>query len=127
MNTYNISIADEKHEKISIADLCSTLCNTLNTGINTNAVVITTNESMNTNNKLATILDFDKCKSLIEQAVKDKETYIILCPNYSINVQSKYEDCEALEFDLDELEQYIGHSVEVNDYNDLIVDLSNNE
>lgn len=76
-------------------------------------------------NKLATILDFNKCKALVKQAIANHETCVILCPNYSINVQSKYEDGEALQFDLDELEQYTGYSVEVSDYNDLIVDLSN--
>lgn len=78
-------------------------------------------------NKLTKILDFDKCKALIEQAIKNGEACIIIAPNYYINIQSKYEDEESLQFDLDELEEYIGHTLQVSDYNDLIVDLSNGE
>lgn len=128
MNTFNITIGNETHNSISLDDLCSVICNTLNNGLNTAIVVITTNSIsvpvISPDNKLATILDFDKCKALIEQAVANHETCVILCPNYSINVQSKYEEGEELQFDLDELEQYIGYTVEVSDYNDLIVDLT---
>jgi len=78
-------------------------------------------------NKLAEILDFDYCKKMVEDAKKDGETYVILCPHYSINVQSKYEDGEELGWDLDDLSDFLGEFVEVNDYDDLVVDLSENE
>lgn len=75
-------------------------------------------------NKLATILDFDVCKKLLNEAIENKDTCVILCPHYSINVQSKFDDGEALGYDLDELEEYLGETVEVSDFDDLIIDLS---
>jgi hypothetical protein len=47
-------------------------------------------------NKLKEILDFDKCKQLVDDAKKKGDTLVILCPHYSINVQSKFEDGEAI-------------------------------
>lgn len=75
-------------------------------------------------NKLTNILDFDVCKKMFEDAVKNGENYIILCPHYSINIASKYEDCEDLDFDLDELNEYIGTLTEVSQYDDLVIDLT---
>lgn len=78
-------------------------------------------------NKLQHLLDFDVCKRMVEEAEKKGDTCVILCPHYSINIQSNevYEDDgEALNFDLDELGDYIGHMVAVSDFDDLIVDLS---
>ena len=72
-------------------------------------------------NKLQSILDFDLCKRLVENAIKNNEQMTILCPHYSINIQSKFEDGEQLQFDLDELSEYIGAFVEVSDYDDLVV------
>lgn len=73
-------------------------------------------------NKLATILAFDTCKTMVEQAIEDNDTCVILCPNYSINIASKYDDCEELQYDLDELSEYIGgYYVEVSQFDDLVV------
>lgn len=72
-------------------------------------------------NKLKEILDFDKCKQLVDDAKAKGETCVILCPHYSINVQSKFEDGEQLQWDLDELEQHIGETVQVSDFDDLVV------
>lgn len=66
--------------------------------------------------KLNEILDFDKCKALVKQTPEDE--YTILCPHYSINVQSKIEG-EKLQYDLDELEQVLDCSVFVSQYDDL--------
>lgn len=78
-------------------------------------------------NKLKDILDFDVCKKLVADAIEKGETCAILCPHYSINVQSKYEDGEQLIWDLDELSNYIGEFVEVNDYDDLVVNFADIE
>jgi hypothetical protein len=78
-------------------------------------------------NKLTEILDFFKCLDLIKEAENKKETCVILCPNYSINISMQYEDGEQLQQDLDELSDYLGHFVSVSDYDDLIIDLSENE
>jgi len=77
--------------------------------------------------RLKSILDFDTCKTMVETAKEKNETLVILCPHYSINVQSKYEDGEELQFDLEELSDYIGNYVSVNDYDDLVVDLTTEE
>lgn len=79
-------------------------------------------------NKLATILDFDKCRELVEKA-KERQANenVILCPHYSINISMEYNkpeiDPEQLDWDLDELQDYIGEMIEVSDYDDLIVNL----
>jgi len=46
----------------------------------------------------------------------------ILIPHYSINVQSKYEDGEELQYELDEVEDELGCTLIVNDYDDLVAD-----
>lgn len=74
--------------------------------------------------RLRSILDFDVCKQLVKEAIDKKESCVILCPHYSINVQSKYEDGEQLQWDLDELQDYIEVAIQVSDYDDLIVDLN---
>lgn len=74
-------------------------------------------------NKLQSILDFDVCKQLVDKAKANNETCVILCPHYSINIQSKFEDGEALQWDLDELSDYIGEYVEVSDFDDLVINL----
>ena len=70
--------------------------------------------------RLFEVIDVPKCKELIAKCPLDE--VVILVPHFSINVQSHYEDGEQLQWDLDELESYIGHTVEVNDYDDLICD-----
>ena len=78
-------------------------------------------------NNLQNILDFDVCKKLVEEAKSKNEPMVILCPHYSINIASKFEDCEQLQFDLDELNDYLGEYVEVSQYDDLVVMLDNND
>lgn len=82
------------------------------------------------NNKLQHILDFDICKTLVEEEkARDPKTgdNVILCPLYSINIASKYEDGQALDDDLQELSEYIGEYVEVSQYDDLIVILTDGD
>lgn len=79
-------------------------------------------------NKLQNILDFDVCKKLLMDAINKGETYVILCPHYSINIASKYEDGEELQWDLDELSEYLDNNyVSVSDYDDLVSDLPSGE
>ena len=78
-------------------------------------------------NKLTNILNFAACKQLVRKAKKNNDTYIILCPHYSINIASKYDDVEMLQWDLDELSDYLGYYAEVSDYDDLIVSLTDSE
>lgn len=85
------------------------------------------NKTISPENKLQEILDFDVCKQLVDKAVKNNEGAATLCPHYSINVQSRFEDGEQLQWDLDELSDYIGHYVEVSDYDDLIVYFNESE
>ena len=63
------------------------------------------------------LLDIDKCKQLIAQCPKDE--IVILCPHYSINIQSKYEDGEQMDWDFTDFEDAIGEQMYVNDYDDL--------
>ncbi len=81
-------------------------------------------QTISKQNKLQDILNFDVCRSLVDKAKANNETYVILIPHYSINIASKYEDCEALQWDLDELGDYIGEYVSVSDYDDLVVDMT---
>lgn len=72
-------------------------------------------------NMLATLLDIDKCKLMYEEAKTKKESCIILACNYSINIANKYNDGESLQFDLEELEEYLGNLLEVSQYDDLVI------
>ncbi len=54
-------------------------------------------------------------------ATPEGETKILI-PNYSINVQSKYDDGEDLQAEFDEIEKELGHTLIVNDYDDLVAD-----
>lgn len=85
------------------------------------------NTHISEENKLQTIIDFNVCKQMVQDAKDNNETMVILCPHYSINVQSKYEDGEELQWDMDELTEYIGGFVEVNDYDDMVVYLNESE
>lgn len=80
-----------------------------------------------TENKLMSIIDFEACKSFVDKGLSEGEKHFILCPNYSINIASKYEDCEDLQWDLDELSDYLGGFVEVSDYNDLVINFTSDE
>ncbi len=82
---------------------------------------------ISTENKLQNIIDFNACKKLVNQAKKNNESMVILYPNYSINIASKFEDGEQLQWDMDELSDYIGEFVEVSDYDDMVVYLSDCE
>lgn len=83
--------------------------------------------AISTDNRLQHIIDFDACKRVVNKSKQEFKTLIVLVPHFSINVQSKYEDGEQLQEDWIELENYIGESLEVNDYDDLVVDLSDKE
>lgn len=74
-------------------------------------------------NYFTALLDIDSIKKEIESG----ETYIILLPHYSINIQSKYSDGEECDNDWNDFEDQIGHTMEVNDYDDLIIDLTESE
>jgi hypothetical protein len=78
-------------------------------------------------NNLINILSFDKCLLLVKAGIKNKDSVVILCPHYSINIASKYDDVEMLQWDLDELSDYLGYYAEVSDYDDLIVSLTDSE
>ena len=78
-------------------------------------------------NVLQNIIDFDVCKKMVESASINNESMVILCPHYFINIASKFEDCEQLQWDMDELGDYIGYLVEVSDYDDMVVYLSEND
>ena len=52
-----------------------------------------------------------------------QDEVVIVCPHYSINIASEYEDCEELQWDLNELENDLDCVFEVNDYDDLIIDV----
>jgi hypothetical protein len=71
-------------------------------------------------NHFLMMLDVNKCKALIARTPSDEIT--ILCPNYSINIQSKYEDGELCNADFDALEELLGETLFVNDYDDLCAD-----
>lgn len=77
--------------------------------------------------KLSEILDFEVCKQLIAKGIENDDYCAILAPLYSINIAAKYEDSEELQWDLEELEKFIGYSGRVNDYDDLIVVLKPDE
>lgn len=76
---------------------------------------------ISSDNKLVHILDIEVCKQLVHEAIERNEPSVILCPHYSINIAAKYEDSEQLQFDLDELSDYLGHFVEVSQYDDLVI------
>jgi hypothetical protein len=78
-------------------------------------------------NKLTEILDFGKCLQLVNDARANNESMIILCPHYSINIASKYDDGEALSYDMDELSDYLDAFVEVSDFDDMVVYLNDGE
>jgi len=75
-------------------------------------------------NKIANMFDIDKVMKQIEECPTDE--VVILCPHWSINgpkyTDSEYEN-EAHTFDWEEFEQRIGYTLQVNDYDDLIIDV----
>lgn len=77
--------------------------------------------------KLESILKFEVLKAIIEKGITKGESCVILCPHYSINIASRYESGEELQFDLDQLSDYLGHYVSVSDYDDLVVNLTESE
>jgi hypothetical protein len=79
-------------------------------------------------NILQNIMDFDVCKKMVETAIANNEVMVILCPHYSINIASKFEDGEQLQWDMDELSDYIGgYFVEVSDFDDMVVVFNDGE
>ena len=75
-------------------------------------------------NILQNIIDFEVCKKLVDKAKANNESMVILCPHYSINIASKFYDREQLQWDLDELSEYVGEMIEVSDYDDMVVYLT---
>lgn len=76
-------------------------------------------KSLTTNmeNRFLELLDIEKCKQLISECPEDE--IVILCPHYSINIASFYEDGEQLQWDFDDFDEAIGEQCYVNDYDDL--------
>lgn len=78
--------------------------------------------TIHSDNKLATILDFDNCRTLVAEALEREEPSVILCPHYSINILAKYGDIQELVLDMDELGEYVGgYYPEVSDFEDLVI------
>jgi hypothetical protein len=75
-----------------------------------------------TTNKIAEMFNLEYVKQKIANCPKDE--IVILCGHWSINKPrySEDEDPETENWDLDELEQELGHLLMVNDYDDLICD-----
>lgn len=70
-------------------------------------------------NKIIAIFNMEAVKELIETCAPTD--VVILCPHWSIN-GPKYDDCEFETWDFDELEEILGCSIYVTDYDDLIAD-----
>jgi hypothetical protein len=80
---------------------------------------------MKATNYFLETLDVEACKELIAKTRKDEIT--ILCPHYSINIQSKYFhddtiDPESMHWDWEDFEQLLDTTLFVNDYDDLCAD-----
>ena len=71
-------------------------------------------------NLIAEMFDLEKVKQIIEDCPQDE--VVILCGNWSVNKPNGYDDFEDYDWDWSEFEDMIGHSMMVNDYDDLIVD-----
>lgn len=75
-------------------------------------------------NQFFELLDVDSCKRAIAKCALDEVA--ILLPHYSINILSRYRDCEdpeQINHDWDDFEEAIGQSMQVSDYDDLVVDV----
>lgn len=75
------------------------------------------------------MLDLEKCRELVKTA-KEQKGMAILCAHYSINIQSKYNDCgepEQMDWDFTDFEETLGVVLSVNDYDDLIADFTEDE
>lgn len=79
---------------------------------------------ISSDNKLINILDIELCKQLVKEAIERDEPSVILCPHYSINIAAKYTDHEQLQFDLDELADFLGHFIQVSQYDDLVINFT---
>jgi hypothetical protein len=77
---------------------------------------------MNKMNKIIAMFDLDKCRAMIANCPPDE--VVILCPNWPINKPSYEgaEDPETEDWDFQELEDQLGTTLMVSDYNDLIAD-----
>jgi len=81
-------------------------------------------------NRFTHLLDIDEIKAAISKAETSEnqdDKYIILLGHYSINIQSHYKDGEECDNDWNDFEEAIGASMEVNDYDDLVIDLTESE
>ena len=75
-------------------------------------------------NKMMEMFDMDKIKQEIKNCPEDE--VLILCSHWSIN-KPKYTDKECENetdiWDWYEMEDKMGHYMEINDYDDLIIDV----
>lgn len=75
-------------------------------------------------NKVMDMFELETIKILIDKCPADE--VVILCPQWPINMP-KYTTEELLneapQFDLDEFEDKIGHTVLVSQYSDLVIDV----
>lgn len=73
-------------------------------------------------NLIANMFDIKKVKEQIANCTKDE--VVILCAHWSIN-GPKYDDDvnENQDWDWKEFEDQLGHTLQVNDYDDLVVDV----
>jgi hypothetical protein len=73
-------------------------------------------------NQLTKYIDFKQARYISRKCRVRKDEICILVPHYSINIARNYQDQEALQYDLDELSDYLGQFVYVSDYDDLCTD-----
>lgn len=71
-------------------------------------------------NKILAMFELNKIRELLNNCPSDE--VVILCPNWPIN-KPAYDDGEAEQFDIDELEQILNCPISVSQYNDLIADV----
>lgn len=75
-------------------------------------------------NKITEMFDMDKIKEMIDNCPPDQ--VVIICAHWSIN-QPKYTEEELLnenfEHDWNEFENQIGHSIQISQYDDLVIDV----
>jgi len=79
---------------------------------------------MNENNLIAQMFNLDAVKQRIANCPHDE--VVILCPQWPINKPSYpediYPDPETEQWDMEELEEILGVTLLVSDYNDLVAD-----
>ena len=73
-------------------------------------------------NRFFELIDVAKVKQMIKECPTDE--VVIICPHYSINIQSEYKNCgpEQIDWDWNNFEKAIDTEIMVNDYDDLVCD-----